>query len=827
MAIDIDAIDKAFADVQTVVAASKPKAALADFVDPANLHLFPRQKRPKEYDGFEIGSEGLERTVVLDEQVIFGKGGCGVLRNALITSGAHQDQPQWRLTCLALSFLKNPRQLAHALNKGKGYSIAGTEGMMDRVDNDKASRKGGMGWPGCDKFEQYGCGECAACPHRGKVRSPLNLGIVKQDPNVQPAQTHSAVTFAGNQIYPGFNKFELPDNYVFNASGHVCLVVEEKEKTADGIETKTILMPLLEKQYILDPHVQQRPDALLFTVDGSKGELRPVMLERGTMASPLESARRLSEQGVALNPILKQKAGDFMASLTRRIEMERQSANARPFGWVRAEGADGYDKFIYAKTFHRDGKVTDGGYLNETMRQLYGPCGRIEPWLKAAKFVLAQGRMEYTAFLASTFAAPLMVFTGQPLVLFAMAGDSGIGKSTVLKIAAALWGHPDDSRLTFDPTLNAAGHKMGTLAHLPVYFDEVTELPAMENCLKIASMDGGERARLFAAKSGGLHLRESGHWNTLLCTTGNRSLLDFVSTKQRDTAMGRRRVFEINAYRRGDEHLRDHYVGSNMTGDLRFSFGHGGLIYGAFLATVSADLKEMLEARGRAFDKLVKTSQEERFWSVLCACLLLGAEFAKKLGLVDFDLPALEAYLVTQFIAQRDKCEADGQEGDGVAIELLSAFMKEHMQHMLVTDGLPRAGGKLNAVPFNIIRQPGVDRNKGIYIQWVDRKEDALLRISREQLLKWMERNERQPSVILARLGHRVEKVVLGGKTPYAALPERVVEFDVQRGGLLRDALCDLVSRCEDPAPAPSKGEQAVFDAAAAAKKKDQSHDPH
>lgn len=825
-----DRTDAAFADVQTIAAvAAKPKAALADFVDAANLHLFAKRAVPTLYDGWETGSEGLERELVLDEKAIFGKGGCPALRTALATAGEHQDQAQWRQTCLAFSFLKNPRTLAHALNKGKGYSIAETEGMMDRVDADKVDHKGGLGWPGCGAFEQAGSKECGACPHRGKIRSPLNLGIVKAAPPVAPAA--GAVTFTSNHIYPGFARYDLPDGYVFDLKGQVCKVVTITEKTAEGKEDRDALIPIFNNQYLLNPNVQQGPDAILFTVDGSKGELRPVMLERTAMASVNDTLKRLSEQGVAYNPPLKNLLGDFMTSLTRKIELIRQSTKARPFGWIRADEGSGdgsYDKFVYGKTFHRDGSVSPGGYLNEVMRSQYSPCGKIEPFVKAATFVLSQNRPEYNALLAGTFAAPMMQQTAQPLVLFSMFGDSGIGKSTVLKIAASVWGHPEDTRLTHDPTLNAAGHKMGMLANLPVMFDEVTEEPAMNNCLHIAMMDGNERARLWSQKSG-LQMRESGHWATIMLTTGNRSLLDFVSSKQRDTAMGRYRVFEINVKKReGDDERkkRDFWSVDQYLTSLRFNFGQAGLIYAKFLAERSGELGDMVRERGREFDKLVDGDKTERFWSILCALLLLGAEFAKKLDLVQFDVPAMRDYLVEAFLKQREKLQADGQEGPGVAIELLSAFMKDHFQSMIVTDGLPTRGGSPGKMPFNVTRHPTLATTKGIHIQWVDRAENALLRISRDELLKWMVRIERQPSVIFGRIDHRVvEKVVLGGKTPYASLPERVIEFDVPRGSEMREVLCALVSRHEAEALTPATpGEQAILDAAAIARAKDNDH---
>lgn len=829
MADIFDQVDTAFADVATIAAvAAAPKATPNDFVDPANLHLFARRPVPKLYAGCETGSEGLERTVVLDDTQVFKEGGCGAMREALRTGGVDDDNPRWRIKLFAASFLNGADVASHGMsNKHSDYSHARTEREIARIEADKASRKGGMGWPGCASFEQAGCKECALCPHRGKIRSPLNLAIVKHDvkPGEQPAETHGAVTFGGNEIYPGHARYALPDGWVFNASGHVCAALQG-EKTADDIQ-ETVLVPMLgEKQWLLNPFVQEEPHAILFKVNGSMGVLRDVMVERAIMPSTQKTLERLGEQGVSYHRQTKNMMGDFLMELTRKIELLRASAKARAFGWVQDEVNGGYHQFVYGKTFHRNGTETEGGYLNETMRRQYAPVGKIEPWIKAAQYiVIDQNRPELTNFLAYTFAAVLIQLTGQPLVVGSLCGHSGDGKSTVLKLGAAAWGHPEESRITNDPTLNAVGHKMGMLANLPVFFDEVTAEKPMENVVTVLHMDGVERARLFAAKSG-LQMRASGHWATLLCTTGNRSLLDFVSTMQRDTAMGRYRIFETPLPKREGDDQRSDPVVEKMMSDLRFNYGQVGLVYAKFLASKSADLEAMLLERRAAFDKLVAATQQERFWSIICACTLLGAQFAVELGLVKFDLKAMETFLVAAFKMQREKLKADGQEGDGVAVELLTAFMKDHQQHMLVTDGLPGRGGAPNKTPFNILRQPGLDKNKGIHIQWVDRPSMPILRISRDKLIEWLTLHKRQPSVVFDRIKHRVsEKVVLGGKTGYAAGPERVVEFDVFSDSWLKGVLNDIVGRPTEEATAPATGEQGIINAAAVAKQKDTAHE--
>lgn len=835
--LDIGAFDAAFADVTTVAAVSA--AIKTPYIDPKNLKLFKRRlKLPSWYNpSWEVGSEGLERDLVLDESLIFKNGGCGALREALVTGGEHDDNPRWHIKLMAASFLKDPRPLAHAMgNKHHKYTLGDTEAEMDRIDADKKSRVGGMGWPGCDKFEGFGCTECALCPHRGQIRSPLNLAVVKHElkPGEQPAETVSEVTYAGNEILPGFPKYVLPDHYAFNAAGYVCLMVTKKEKTADGIEVHNELIPLLDKQFILDPRVQQEPDAIIFWVNGSKGEpLREVMLERGIgTSSPQSSLDRLGSQGVAPNNDIKNKVGDFFMSLLRKIEDIRASVKARPFGWIHDKGMQ-YSGFVYGKTFHRNGTESPSGYIDDKMRHNHAPVGKIEPWVDASRILvedaIMRDRIAYVAFLATAFAGPLMAFTALPLVWFHLPGESGCGKSTILKLIAACWGHPEHSRLIYDPTLYSAANKMGTLANIPICFDEITDDAALGNALTVNMMDGSDRERM-GSSHGRVFTRETKHWQTILCSTGNRSALDFVAIRQKDINMGRRRVFELPWVPAGDNQRMERVDVDELIKSLRWNYGQVGLVYSKFIASKGGELNQLVAARSRAFDTLVGATQEERFWSTLCAVLLLGAEFARDLGLVPFDIPMLEAYLVKCFNEQRAKLKSSDQDGMSPAVEMLGAFLKEHYHHTIVTDELPRRGGTPGSMPFKILKAPKLEFFKGIYVQWVARAQDPIVRISRKALEDWLVKNKHQPGIIFNRIKHvTTQKVSLAGKTPFAGAPERCMEISIQPGTWMASLLADITGT-EDttmpltPETLAATDEDAILAAAASAKQKDQAH---
>jgi hypothetical protein len=130
--------------------------------------------------------------------------GCPHLKSALQTGGAGLEQGLWMLDVLAATFLQNGKVVAHALSDGyANYSKEELDAMYDRKLNDRAER--GLGWPSCNAFENAGSTSCAQCPHKGKIKSPLNLalpashhaldGIIEQikEKNIPPVQAVMAL----------------------------------------------------------------------------------------------------------------------------------------------------------------------------------------------------------------------------------------------------------------------------------------------------------------------------------------------------------------------------------------------------------------------------------------------------------------------------------------------------------------------------------------------------------------------------------------------------------------------------------------------------------
>jgi hypothetical protein len=107
---------------------------------------------------------------------------CGFYRDALLKAGADNDQPQWNLAILGTTFMEKGNEIAHKISSGHStYTEADTQAMYDRKVAEQSAS--GIGYPSCTAIAGTGCSACAACPHFGKITSPLKLGTMGPEPN--------------------------------------------------------------------------------------------------------------------------------------------------------------------------------------------------------------------------------------------------------------------------------------------------------------------------------------------------------------------------------------------------------------------------------------------------------------------------------------------------------------------------------------------------------------------------------------------------------------------------------------------------------------------
>ena len=153
---------------------------------------------------------------------------------------------------------------------------------------------------------------------------------------------------------------------------------------------------------------------------------------------------------------------------------------------------------------------------------------------------------------------------------------------------------------------------------------------------------------------------------------------------------------------------------------LRHNYGQMGLLYARYLALNHKTILQQITQAALDFERDLVSTQEERLWIALCACLLVGAELGNKLG-ASFDPPALRKFLMDVYAKQRsirDGANLTAGSKDS-AEDILTYYLKTKVgrkqciwtDSMNVTFGRPKECVLLKGPPENT-------QNDGIMVRF-------------------------------------------------------------------------------------------------------------
>ncbi len=169
--------------------------------------------------------------------------------------------------------------------------------------------------------------------------------------------------------------------------------------------------------------------------------------------------------------------------------------------------------------------IDDRGDRKRTFAALRpSKAGKLEQHVAALREAWAASPIAAAAICAA-FAAPLLEPLDAPNFALHLPGDSSRGKTSMLKIAASVFGDPNSDQwvASWNTSLVGAELRAAALSGLPLCFDEVgsSDATAIERMVYML-INGGGRAR--GQKD--LSLRETPTWKTIVLSTGERRLAD-------------------------------------------------------------------------------------------------------------------------------------------------------------------------------------------------------------------------------------------------------------------------------------------------------------
>ena len=739
-------------------------------------------------------AEGIEHNNdPLDPRPILAKDGCPYFRDAFATHGKDAGQGLWMLTVLASTFWQNGDTFAHELSNGHpGYKTEETDALIERKNRERAQR--GLGWPSCVSFEREGCTQCKGCPHRGKIRSPLNLAIAPKpsQPNVVTPQQLTQAS-AGLSLPPGFA--------VDPKTGFICAVISTNVPGQSPVQE---LLPLF-KCRISQPYASKEPDALHFVVSADLNNTREVCIPYKVMLVSTDLMRCFGDQMVKPNMPAASKLGDFFVSWVAELHRKQAAANTYPYGWAFNEGK--IEGFAYGGVIARtDGTSSPAGHMDPQLRAKYTPCGSLQPWLDACKLITDQKRPALEIIAIASLAAPLIHFTSEKGANISAVGVSGANKTSAAEVGMAVWGNPLSTKETPESSAKAVERNIGKVRNLPIYWDEIKDEEAQHKAFSgvFAISEGAAGNKLNSDRS----MRERGTWQTLMVISSNYNLGEFFINVKHASAASLYRIFEMHV-----EPANANTPGQIATFDagrkfqeLQYNFGNAGVIYSKYLVANVAAVDKKVHDEMEYFAQVTNQKKDERVWVAACGAIMTAADIANKTLGSQFNLNDVRDFLIKTFMENRDRASKEGSDvgNQQAAQDILTQFLKHYAQHTVFTHTMHNAGRAGKVIPIWPLPNPNAPpRAMHVHVAVSER----VIRVSRKELYGYLRWQKKQPGHVIKMLtdyfGAQQKYATIAAGTDYKKGQEWVLEIPVPPGSPLeQDTL--LAHEQEGTAPPPA-----------------------
>lgn len=588
-----------------------------------------------------------------------------IVRNcgAILTAGL-SSEPQWYAAMTVLRRCTDGLEWAHKLSAmdSSRYNPADTEKKFNHAPEDLPAR--------CDRFYTFNPDICLKCPHRGKITSPIQLANLSTTDSVEVAST--PVPDESSNIRPAH--LEIPKSFNFPM-----LALRDAEFAVDkrGILYKYSKKDDYGKWIQVEQLICSTQLYYTHTVHSIDEEGAPKRVhwfvsihpDGRTEKLPLSIHSDLNSQAImrwfyqgnmfpASSGIKPQLLVAFMqAYLKSVITSNVELKTVDKFGWCR--------NFLDPKLdCEVEGFVVGKGIVTETgiypvhhadvcgriAEDEMGVKGSLEDWKQIPRMYKTLNQKIAQLAICMAFASPFMRYcsgAAKSATLSLWSSTSGLGKSQLLRACASVWGHPDRQFVQRNSSQVLRMRKLSTLHNLPCFMDELTDVKDEDlYSLAYTLVDGREKQKLH---SSGADMVKTGNWNTVTFTTGNKSFKEAAAKYCGDSDASLLRVieYECNFQTYNDMPQVKEYINACIA-LCNDNYGVAGpeFMYQLFQ---HRDRLDTLRYRIESWCSKNNYSNEERFFSNACAVALIIGRWACEFGILDFDMDALEAWVLGDF----------------------------------------------------------------------------------------------------------------------------------------------------------------------------------
>jgi hypothetical protein len=611
---------------------------------------------------------------------------CAQMRRLLEARGKFSE-PEWYYSAIGIGrFTENPDRFIHNLSSGHSdYDHATCEAKIEQ----SAQRQSGPSSCATVAFHsRAGEAPCEGCPFQGKVFGPIQAALYTDS---APAPIVIEDNGEGEPFV-----FEIPDPpkpFMRMKGGGVSVLA----KGADGDESHQTIY-----QYDLDPkrrlvNPQQGIEQQVWYVELPRNEAKDFTLDADMLYDLRKFAATISNQGIYPEKGHLAHLQEYMVAYISKLQqLVDADAQCNHLGWT-----DEYERFIMPdKIVASDGTARSAQLSTGAQRasaQVFKK-GALERQVELLRFYEHPKYVPNQFYILAGLAAPIFHMTGHHGVIVNASGDAGASKSTSLYTAASFWGQPElypINGTNNGATVRGRNERVTVLANLPVCVDEITHMPvhdAVDLAMSITQpghrirlqSDGVERASLDSYKA------------TIMLATGNNSLHGLLSTNNTAGTAGSMRVVEIK-FTSNDVHAK--HEADDYLDALKSNFGHVGEAFVSYVVRNREAVKRRVREVMREIDTLANIQPSERFWSATVAAILVAGEIARELGLLNYSVEAIKAWVLEHQLPEMRGVVQD-EYSDPLAI--LADYLEQINNQMIVIDRNVNQGN----VTYWAVRKP-------------------------------------------------------------------------------------------------------------------------
>ena len=650
-----------YEELRELLGAPEPKEEKPDFI--------PRSLSPM--------MQALMKNKVKKFKTIMIKSVNGTGCNQLLHCYENQEfleEPFWRSALSIAAFCIDKDKAVYKLSsRYPNYDPIETEKKVDYL-----IKTGGPHH--CTTFEKHNPGGCDECPHKGKLKSPIMLGVEIEEAQDEPVEIRDE-----NDVV---NFFQIPDYPFPFFRGKNRGVYRQADKDEEEGATLVYEHDLWLVKRMKDPDLGE---VVLFRLHLPQDGLREFTLTAGTICTKDELRKSLAQQGVVTSKKQYDSLAQYVIASLKNLQFEKKAEMMRTqFGWV-----DNDSKFVIG-----DREITKNGVFysppSHTTRDVAEKMivkGSLEKWKEAFNMYARPG-LEPHAFAALTaFGSPLLKFTGlEGAIINLIHPTSGSGKSTVLYMCNSVSGEPKGLTSMFKDTFNAKIHQIGVMNNVANTIDEITNLTGMEFSDLSYSISQGRGKNKMKGSSNELRINNT-KWQGITLASSNASFYEKLGITKNSPDGEMMRLLE---YKIEPTTIISTEEGKAMFDhQLRENFGHAMEPYAQFLVNNLEDVIDLLRKTQAKIDREVQFSARERFWSAVAACNITGGLIAKSLGLHEYDMKAVYAWLRDMLTQMREEIAPPTSS----AAAIIGDFINTNIGHILVVKDALDARTNLAAAP--------------------------------------------------------------------------------------------------------------------------------